>query len=38
LGSQVLKIRNLTTGDANRIDTQFADPDATVRVDDQSSC
>lgn len=36
--NQVLKIKNVTTGLANRIDTVNADPDVTARFDDGSAC
>jgi hypothetical protein len=36
--TQVLKIGNLDTGLANRIDTVGADPVVDIRVDDGSAC
>jgi hypothetical protein len=36
--NQVLKIKNITTGLANRIDTKNTDPTVTLNIDDGSAC
>jgi hypothetical protein len=36
--NQVLKIKNLTTGLANRLDTSNTDPTVTLDIDDGSAC
>ena len=36
--NQILKIGNITTGSANRVDIKFDDPDQTLLISDKSSC
>jgi len=36
--NQVLKIKNVTTGLANRIDTKNTDPTVALNIDDGSAC